>query len=212
MATYKEAAEAISEQHANAELAFKGGVEALKDLIVIENGFAVPGPFGQASPDLETMKLAVLDLMRTRIVRSKDERHRHGVTADDLFELVLPNHADPKTANLLERQARKSLTRYLWGLMQTGPNGWVQSRLADVFLMQAQVYRRLDPAIVAFVSDDEELVMMHLIQPAIDRVVEQTARMAAMAAFAVERNPDAEESVRRAMHGVNWFLNHSTER
>ena len=202
--SYQASAADIIERYENAELAFKGAVEGLRDAIVIENGYVEEDEDGNTVPDWDAVKQAGADAVTAAVVRSRDDRAKIGLTPGDLFDRVLPEHPNRDSANRIEREAIKSLTRFIWGITQEAPNGYVQTRLADGFvLLRAKVHRGNDPVKVAYVSDDDELILTDGLQPDIDELVREAARLGGKSTMLVLRRPSLAAPARRAITAGN---------
>jgi hypothetical protein len=202
--TYEASAAEIIERYEKAELEYKGAVDGVKDALVIENGYSDEDEDGNTVPDYEAMKKAGAESVTATFVRSKDDRAKIGLTAGDLFARVLPEHPDLDSANQIERDAVKSLTRFLWGITQTAPNGYVQSRLEEgLVLAQAKVHRGNDAVNVVYVTDDDELILTDRLQPDIDEFVKQAARVGAASTMIVMRRPALAAAARRAISAGN---------
>jgi hypothetical protein len=197
--TYEASAAAIIERYEQAEVEFEAAVAAMKDAILIENDIAFEVD-GEVLADYDELKRRGAAAVTAALVRSRDERATAGVTPGDLFNAVLPVHTPYDEANLIERRAMDQLTRHLWGITQTAENGYVQRSLTDgLVLARSKVHRGNDPVQVAFVTDNDELIVTESLQPELDALAKRAAKVGAKATMIVTRRPELAAAVRRAV-------------
>jgi hypothetical protein len=202
--TYQQKADEIIAAYEEATLAWDAAVEATKDALVIDNGYTAEDEDGNDATDYEAMKRAAVPMMAAAVARTRDERATVGLTAGDLFDRVLPEHPDYDSANKIELAAMKGLARYLWGITQPAPSGYVQSRLDDgLVLARAKVHRGNDLVHVAYVTDNDELILADNLQPVIDDLVKEAVRVGASSTMLVVRRPALAAAARRAIKDGN---------
>jgi hypothetical protein len=163
---------------------------------------------GETVPDEDKMKAKVFELVRSKVVTTKDEKSKKSWTNGELYAQTFPGApgTDPKQnldlLDLVEAEVRKHLMRKVWGLTQPARNGYVQKRLGDdgsLVLCRGTVMRGLDDATGVFVTDNADLIMSESLQPQIEGLVKKADNLRLHADMIRTRHPELEARMTNAL-------------
>ena len=196
--TYDQTAAAIIEAFENSSLAFKGAVLGVKEALLLDNDLTVEDEDGNIVGSLGEVKKTAFEAIVKAVVRTREERATIGLSRDDLFAAVFPNH--PDEPNDIEKAAMQELRRTVWGITQTLPGSYVQRQLDNGYVLaKATVKRGHDPVEVVFVADDDDLILTHSLQPEVDGIVKQSLVIGAKSTMLVLRRPSLDAAARSAI-------------
>jgi hypothetical protein len=185
------------------------GLELLKAIddrkteLLIAAGFSKEDPEGNDVADYDALKQSGALAVARAVVSNRDDRAKLGVSQGDLYAIVLPDApgADGATPDdFVDQQVKLQLSRFLWGITQVAPNGYVQRQLGDGrVLVRAKVHRGHDPIVVAYVTESPELLLSDSLQPEIDSLVKRANKLHTHAAMIVTRQPALAGNVAKAI-------------
>jgi hypothetical protein len=178
------------------------------------HGYVVFGPSGKEVVDEDSVKDAVFQLLvNEHVVDDQNKLSESAITAHELYEAIFPNGpgARQQPANLEELEARKVLSRKLWGYTNTGVSGYCQKRSeAESFTyvlcegMVGRTYRsqetgRPKPSteVGRFFTDDPELINMYSTLPSTAKLTKAAEAVSKHMQMAVRRHPELAPAIAR---------------
>lgn len=178
------------------------------------HGFVISSPSGREMVDEDAVKDAVFQiLLNEHVVDDQSKLSEGSITGHELYETVLPDGpgARHQPASLEESEARKVLSRKLWGWTNTGVSGYCQKRSeAEGFsyvLCEAQVGRtyraeetgRPKPTTETgrFFTDNPDLINMYSTLPSTAKLTKAAEAVSKHMQMAVRRHPELAPAVAR---------------
>lgn len=178
-------------------------IDDRKDEVVVAAGFSHEDDEGNDVADYGALKQAAALVVSRAVVSNRDDRAKIGLSAGDLYASVLPGApgADGSMpGDFVDSQVKERLVRFLWGITQVSPTGYVQKQLTDGrVVVRAKVHRGHDPVTVVYVTDNPELLLTDSLQPEIDALVKRANKLHSHAAMIVTRQPALAGSVTKAI-------------
>lgn len=189
-------------------------VDSLVHGAFASHGYVVAGPSGNTQVDEDAVKDAIFQLLiNDHVVNDSSRLSEGAITAHELYEAIFPNGpgARRQPEDLEEIEARKILSRKLWGYTNTGVSGHCQKRSEaegyTYVLCEAKVGRtyrseetgRPKPTteIGRFFTDDPELINMHSTLPSTAKLTKAAEAVSKHMQMAVRRHPELAPAVAR---------------
>ncbi len=189
-------------------------VDALVHGAFASHGFTYTGASGKEMVDEDAVKDAVFQrLISDHVVNDPSKLSDGSITAHELYEAIFPSGpgARKQPANIEEGEARKQLTRKLWGYTNTGATGYCQKRAEaedyTCVLCEAQVGRtyrsqetgRPKPTTETgrFFTDEPEMISQYSTLPATTKLTKAADSVARHMQMALRRHPELAPAVAR---------------
>jgi hypothetical protein len=178
------------------------------------HGYTYTGASGKETVDEDAVKDAVFQrLVSEHVVGDPSKLSDGSITAHELYEAIFPSGpgARQQPANLEEGEARKQLTRKLWGYTNTGTTGYCQKRAEaedyTFVLCEAQVARtyrsvetgRPKPTTETgrFFTDEPELISQYSTLPSTTKLTKGADSVARHMQMALRRHPELASTIAR---------------
>lgn len=178
------------------------------------HGYTYTGASGKEAVDEDAVKDAVFQrLVSDHVVSDASKLSDGSITAHELYEAIFPSGPGARTqpVNAEEAEARKQLTRKLWGYTNTGATGYCQKRAEaedyTYVLCEAQVgrtYRSLETGrpkptteTGRFFTDEPDLISQYSTLPTTAKLTKAADSVARHMQMALRRHPELAPAIAR---------------
>jgi hypothetical protein len=187
-----------AELYANA-LEFKRRVKERREALLVEGGFSKENADGDEVADPEAFKAEAAIIASGREVDDPD-RDFEGYTDEEILAEVLDVEVDEDDP--VDRAAMEYLAKRIGGILQTGPNGYVQRALSKgKVLIRKDAYRgkTKTKVRVSFVTTHHGIIVDDSLLPVLDKTLRESVKLHDQAAMIVGRVPELGPQVNKAI-------------